>query len=236
MDTWMGRSYDPETLNKYLYTHADPLNGTDPSGNATIFSLNSSQVMSNILAASIVGAGSWGIYKTGEILDEHKGFRTFSAWDVLAANQFKARTEVSTQNDAKAKEEEKKKLDNRPEGHHVIPTYLCGAGSQQLSSIKHKYHVIIHAEIAAMKFALKGAEEYASRKVGRTRTDSSLKLAQTVQGRTAIANALSQMYQMGGWWNIGVPTIGQAFTTEKGPYISGAKTSLPTCGRYTSEQ
>ena len=36
MDTWMGRSSDPRTLHKYLYTHADPVNGVDPSGNVTL--------------------------------------------------------------------------------------------------------------------------------------------------------------------------------------------------------
>lgn len=32
MDTWPGRSFDPVTLHKYLYAHADPGNLVDPSG------------------------------------------------------------------------------------------------------------------------------------------------------------------------------------------------------------
>ena len=35
MDTWPGSPYDPATLHKYLYTHADPVNNIDPSGNQT---------------------------------------------------------------------------------------------------------------------------------------------------------------------------------------------------------
>ncbi|WP_100914995.1 RHS repeat-associated core domain-containing protein [Pseudoalteromonas spongiae] len=35
-DAWMGRDGEPVTLNKYLYTHADPVNGVDPSGYMTL--------------------------------------------------------------------------------------------------------------------------------------------------------------------------------------------------------
>ena len=34
MDTWMGRSQDPVTLNKYIYAYSDPTNVIDPSGNS----------------------------------------------------------------------------------------------------------------------------------------------------------------------------------------------------------
>ena len=32
MDTYQGRIHEPQTLHKYLYVHADPVNGTDPTG------------------------------------------------------------------------------------------------------------------------------------------------------------------------------------------------------------
>ncbi len=32
MDEWLGKSCTPITLNKYMYTHGDPVNFTDPSG------------------------------------------------------------------------------------------------------------------------------------------------------------------------------------------------------------
>ncbi len=50
-DEWMGRDGEPVTLNKYLYTHADPVNGVDPSG---YFTLNG--VMSAINIRASLGA------------------------------------------------------------------------------------------------------------------------------------------------------------------------------------
>jgi len=43
LDPWSGTNFDPQTLHKYTYAHADPVNGTDPSGAAFIleFSLAS---------------------------------------------------------------------------------------------------------------------------------------------------------------------------------------------------
>lgn len=48
MDTWMGLPNQPVTLNKYLYTHGDPVNHTDPTGH---FGLASFGVASNIRAS-----------------------------------------------------------------------------------------------------------------------------------------------------------------------------------------
>ncbi len=36
MDSYQGRNHDPTTLHKYLYCHADPVNGIDPSGEMTL--------------------------------------------------------------------------------------------------------------------------------------------------------------------------------------------------------
>ena len=38
-DTYQGRLPEPETLHKYMYAHADPINNIDPSGNVTIAQL-----------------------------------------------------------------------------------------------------------------------------------------------------------------------------------------------------
>jgi hypothetical protein len=40
MDTWMGRDGQPVTLNMFLYTHSDPVNGIDPSGYMTMITQN----------------------------------------------------------------------------------------------------------------------------------------------------------------------------------------------------
>jgi RHS repeat-associated protein len=36
MDTFQGMVYEPKSLHKYLYTHSDPINNIDPSGNITL--------------------------------------------------------------------------------------------------------------------------------------------------------------------------------------------------------
>lgn len=36
MDVWEGMGIEPKSLNKYLYAHADVINGIDPSGNLTL--------------------------------------------------------------------------------------------------------------------------------------------------------------------------------------------------------
>ncbi|WP_100915009.1 RHS repeat-associated core domain-containing protein [Pseudoalteromonas spongiae] len=51
-DAWMGRDGEPVTLNKYLYTHADPVNGVDPSGYMTLMSLTTGRRIQGILASS----------------------------------------------------------------------------------------------------------------------------------------------------------------------------------------
>ncbi|WP_327077706.1 RHS repeat-associated core domain-containing protein, partial [Pseudoalteromonas sp. P1-9] len=59
-DAWMGRDGEPVTLNKYLYTHADPVNGVDPSGYFTLQEVKATIQTSNIL----VNLGVRGIAKT----------------------------------------------------------------------------------------------------------------------------------------------------------------------------
>jgi hypothetical protein len=60
MDTWSGRMGEPVTLNKYLYGHSSPVNGSDPSGNAWV-SLSEQSASSSI--ASILRAGSGANYR-----------------------------------------------------------------------------------------------------------------------------------------------------------------------------
>ena len=60
MDTWIGRSADPRTLHKYLYTHADPVNGVDPSGHVTLMQVGIALSITGTLASS--GYGAYQVY------------------------------------------------------------------------------------------------------------------------------------------------------------------------------
>ncbi|MDF2179900.1 hypothetical protein P2G88_16730 [Aliiglaciecola sp. CAU 1673] len=53
MDEWQGKICLPISLNKYLYTHADPVNSTDPSGNVTINQQMTSASIIGLLAVSV---------------------------------------------------------------------------------------------------------------------------------------------------------------------------------------
>ncbi|MAT15363.1 MAG: hypothetical protein CMJ46_08850, partial [Planctomyces sp.] len=78
LDPFFGNLRDPQSLHKYLYTHADPVNAIDPSG---LFSITGKQVVSAISAElfSIMGGAAlnalqaWEDGKTGdEILEAAK--------------------------------------------------------------------------------------------------------------------------------------------------------------------
>jgi hypothetical protein len=58
MDSFSGNNQDPQSLHKYLYCHANPLNGVDPSGNE--FSLTGLTIAMAIGAT--IGAIGGGIY------------------------------------------------------------------------------------------------------------------------------------------------------------------------------
>ena len=59
MDTYPGRMFEPPTLHKYLYTHADPVNGIDPSGNATVIETAAAQrMMTSLLLRAVATTNS----------------------------------------------------------------------------------------------------------------------------------------------------------------------------------
>ena len=101
---------------------------------------------------------------------------------------------------------------------------------QMKSAIRTDQHVAIHTEIAAVRLVLEGAEQYATKTIGKHRTSDVLRIAQTRPGREAIAAALYKVYDWGGWLETGSPKIGVAFGRERPLYEAG-KTSLPWCTR-----
>ncbi len=119
-------------------------------------------------------------------------------------------------------------------GHHTIPVYMCGSMGQEVSQITFADHVAIHAEIAMIRFALDGAEEYATRTIGRNRSATLSRVAQTEPGRASIVNSLQMVYDLGGWSGRGVRPIGTVLASERYAFVSGAKTSLPWCSRNGS--
>ena len=227
MDTFQGFSNDPATLHKYVYTHNNPTNLIDPSGNIT--SLGEAAValtISTILTSFAVV--SYEHIFTGRRANSQ--FRDFAAWDAVAVQAFKAKaherdTDQDIENVAAIE------LAQSPRRHHTIPVYMCGAIKQELAVIEHAKHVVIHAEIAALEIALNFAEDYATTVIGRRRNDNVLRMAETREGRIVVSNGLKTVYEIGRWWNQSIspnPTIGTVFTREQPKYING-NTSLPLC-------
>jgi len=62
MDSYEGNSFDPISLHKYLYCHADPVNGIDPSGLYTL----SEVMVTNMIVGTLAGATS-GWISTGTV-------------------------------------------------------------------------------------------------------------------------------------------------------------------------
>jgi RHS repeat-associated protein len=59
LDPFFGNVNDPQSLHKYLYTHADPVNGIDPSGNSMIGAAISIAINVGRVAAigAVIGVG-----------------------------------------------------------------------------------------------------------------------------------------------------------------------------------
>ncbi|MCV2885508.1 RHS repeat-associated core domain-containing protein [Aestuariibacter sp. AA17] len=53
MDTWMGNTLIPSSLNKFVYAESDPVNNYDPSGNFLVSSGLNNTIRSALLAARI---------------------------------------------------------------------------------------------------------------------------------------------------------------------------------------
>lgn len=224
MDTYPGKDRLPASLHKYLYANADPVNLVDPTGHSAA-GLGQQAAAIGIAAILAVSAKLAINYMTRPAANNQ---RQVGVWDAVALTQFRAKEQSKEDTDvligtiaaAAAKDQ----------GHHTIPVYLCGSMDQMKSAIRTDQHVAIHTEIAAVRLALEGAEQYATKTIGKHRTSEVLRIAQTRAGREAIAGALYKVYDWGGWLQTGSPTIGTAFGHERPLYEAG-KTSLPWCTR-----
>lgn len=226
MDSYPGKERMPASLHKYLYANADPVNHIDPTGHSAT-GLGQQAAAIGIAAILAVSAKLVLDYVTRPAANNQ---RKFGMWDAIAVPHFRSKAQEQEDTDmligvlATAASNE--------EGHHTIPVYLCGAMEQDTAYIKLHQHVAIHTQIAAVRLALEGAEKYASKAIGKHRTSDVLRIAQTPQGRAAIASALYQVYNYGGWLGEGTPeTIGTVFGRERPKFESGERTSLPWCTR-----
>ena len=225
MDDFQGDAQAPPSLHKYLYADGDPVNRIDPTGHA---SASLSEVGVAVSVAAIIALGS------KVLIDQitrpsSGGQREYGVWDAMALTQFRA-TQTRAEEDSNTTIEVLAASTTYEHGHHTIPVYLCGSMDQDTSDVTVAQHLAIHAEIAAVRVALAGAEAFASKMLGRNRSIDILRIAQTRVGRESIASALYQVYRVGGWLPRGTPSIGTVFEKER-PQFEKGKTSLPWCSR-----
>ncbi len=226
MDSYQGNERAPASLHKYLYANADPVNNVDPTGHSAA-GLGQQAAAVGIAAVLAVAAKLTIDHMTRPRANNQ---RQFGVWDALAVTQFRAKAQAG--DDADALVGTLATAASKEEGHHTIPVYLCGGMVQRTAGIKLHEHVAIHSQIAAVRLVLEGAEQYATKTLGKHRTSDVLRIAQTRPGREAIAGALYKVYDWGNWLGKGKPmTIETAFTLERPDFESGAKTSLPWCTR-----
>jgi RHS repeat-associated protein len=130
-DTFAGNNFDPQSLHKYLYAQADPVNRVDPSGeNSDVISLNISGAMvaglAAFTAASIYEAkthaiGSLLVATTGaagELLDE----ASIAAQNAMAAAESALLTQYRSFEEAASKAREVlRRLGNTLKKIKVVP-------------------------------------------------------------------------------------------------------------------
>jgi len=74
LDPYAGNIYDPQSLHKYAYCHTDPVNGIDPSGEYSEYSLSSITMAASVAAGIIAGIGQY---------DYSRNVLHANAWDSI---------------------------------------------------------------------------------------------------------------------------------------------------------
>ncbi len=241
MDTWVGDSKNPITLNKYVYANADVANGIDPSGNSTMTlsgfgaSFNIQRILNTMAVVTFAYLSlSDDTAATNSALNN-------DLHAILAHN--KVKSEVNYKAKELSSDVERALAISASDGswhaHHTIPIFTCGAVDQSpnMVPLKASFHIALHSSLRAYSEFM---DDIYGAAFDNTRSlfDSSSSinrgglrtLARTSIGRTYIAGHLDAFYSTG--WYAGNVYFKPRFEAEKSLFISNpARNSLPGCQR-----
>ncbi|MEE9327443.1 MAG: RHS repeat-associated core domain-containing protein [Cocleimonas sp.] len=119
-DEWLGKICSPITLNKYIYTDSNPVNGIDPSGYFTM-----SNLMSGLNIGARLGTNSVGQYTRFTV--SGKGGVTKKIGCFVGVSYIK-----------------KQYTGDGNHGHHTIPKNLGGDPNQALLFLPAETHRMVH--------------------------------------------------------------------------------------------
>jgi len=218
MDRFGGVSRVPVSLNKYIYASSNPVNHIDPSGNEDLESLSAAMSGASILSAiSLVMIGNGVMYPS----DGYKG-KNWTVYDVVLLNKAMILPSSVELAMLLASDRAIEKTHKGPEGHHVIPKYMCGVDNQDpLVSLSYFEHAVVHAGVAASSIYLELSMDKAASEVGipitRRKVPKIIDAGATEAGRTAISAALAGVYSITG--QMGTPSIDERFPIERDSFI-----------------
>lgn len=235
MDDFAGNIFEPATLHKYLYAHADPVNNLDPSGNITLGGTLSA--IGTVARLALISYTGYSL--AAAIYDERHMLHEMVVNMIIAYNGGAAGLAASAFGDETVPSAGAAAAivagAVATQGHHTIPEYLCGAKRQQLSRIPIPEHAQIHVQLYGIRVSALLGQELTIKKILRRpttkdRNNDRFLLGGTSAGRATIAYAIEYVYEIGDWFGTGVPTISLVFPGEKRDFING-KSSYPNCSK-----
>lgn len=215
---------DPRAQNTYVYAIGDPVHRVDPSGAMSMgeigAGLNISFTLANVAMASYS-------YLTAAPGDDPPPGDASMIWDALFIPvALSTAIELGdTLLSLATGLRNYSHLTGPPQGHHVIPQYLCGGRSQTLVRLSMADHTLLHVELdtLARLLAVVGnrvAKVLKPRSAGRMSVSD---IGKRKLGRVAIYGALNGFYTFFDWNAEGIPTPGFHPSIGVGMAIEGPK-------------